>query len=112
MITCKSLPHIDIGLVWAKYLNVWGQLGSVVGAANTLMMVGVFYTTTLKPSLAIPLWLYLMVIVLGSLSVIGFIVKWGISGYYRFFANQSELAEVQRKMDLVMKHFHIEDDKK
>ncbi len=62
----KPLPKLDVGLMWAKIVNIWGQLGTVAGAVNVMMMVGVFYTTTIKPSLPIPLWLYLMMIVLGA----------------------------------------------
>jgi len=101
---------IDIGLIWAKYLNIWGQLGSVVGAVNTLMMIGVFYTTTVKPSLAIPIWLYLVTMVVGVVAMIGFILRWGISGYYRFWSNQSDITSVNRKIDLIMKYLDIKDD--
>ena len=118
-----KLPKIDIGLVWAKYVNIWGQLGSVAGTVNFLMMIGVFYTTTLKPNVDIPLWLYVLVMSTGVLLAVAFIVKIGISGYYRFFSNSSELSEAHRrikelesklattdsKIDLIIRHFNITD---
>jgi hypothetical protein len=106
----KKLPIMDIGLIWAKIVNIWGQVGTIAGAVNFVMMVGVFYTTTVYPNFKIPIWSYILIIVLGAVIVIGFILKWGISGYYRYFSNQSELSEVHRKLNLVMKHLRIEDD--
>ena len=103
-------PKLDIGLVWAKYVNIWGQLGSVAGTVNILMMIGVFYTTTLKPNFDIPLWLYVMVIAIGTIVAVGFILKVGISGYYRFFSNRSELSETNRRVNLIMNHLGIADE--
>lgn len=100
---------IDIGLVWAKYVNIWGQLGSVAGTINFMMMIGVFYTTTLKPNVDIPLWAYIMVMAIGILLVVAFILKIGISGYYRFFSNRSELSETNRRVKLIMDHLGIDD---
>ena len=102
----------DVGLIWAKVVNIWGQLGTVAGIVNTLMMVGVFYTTTLYPNFKVPLWLYIVVIALGVFAVVWFIIKIGISGYYRFFSNQSAITEANRKIDLIMKSLNIEDEKK
>jgi hypothetical protein len=107
-------PKLDVGLIWAKGINIWGQVGSVAGAVNFLMMIGVFYTTTAKPNWLIPLWAYITVIVLGGVLVIGFIIKKGISGYYRFLSEQSRIDEVEkkvdesnRKIDLIINHLDI-----
>jgi len=108
---------IDIGLLWAKYVNTWGQVGSVAGTVNLLMMLGVFYTTTLRPILDIPLWLYIMIVVVAASSLVLFVLKIGISGYYRFFNKTSELgrtyAKVQennRKLELIMQHLGIDEN--
>ena len=103
-------PRIDIGLMWAKYVNIWGQLGSVAGTVNIMMMIGVFYTTTLKPNFDIPLWLYILVIAMGTVAAVGFILKVGISGYYRFFSSRSELSETNRRVKLIMNHLGIADE--
>ena len=66
---------IDLGLSWAKFLAVYGQVASILGVLNSLMLVGIFYTTTLKPVISIPLWLYLMAVLLGIGGVIVF-VQW------------------------------------
>lgn len=102
------MRKIDIGLVWAKGFNIWVQFGFIVGVFNTAMMVGVFYSTTVTQLLSIPLWLYLLVIcvVLGACVV--FVTRYAISGYYRFFNQQSDLAEVNRKVDMIIKHLGIE----
>lgn len=100
---------MDVGLVWAKYVNTWGQVGAVAGTANLIMMLGVFYTTTLRPSLAVPLWLYILVIVVASITGVVFVLKIGISGYYRFFSKTSELSETNRRVKLIMDHLGIED---
>lgn len=113
----KPMPKLDVGLIWAKGINIWGQVGSVAGAVNFLMMIGVFYTTTAKPIWLIPLWVYLSVIIVGGVFVIGFIITKGISGYYRFLSEQSRIDEVERKVDesnrkveLIMRHFNIKDE--
>lgn len=105
------MPKVDIGLIWAKCINIWGQLGMVLGATNYLMMVGVFYTTTIKPNVDIPFWLYVLVLSVGAIGVIAFIIKIGIDGYYRFFFGRSQLAEIERKQDLIMKQLGIVDVK-
>jgi len=108
---------IDIGLTWAKYVNTRGQVGAVAGTANLIMMLGVFYTTTLRPAMAIPLWLYVLVVVVAAVSMILFVLKIGISGYYRFFSKQSEVAETNkrvqendRKLRLIMDKLGIKDN--
>ncbi len=106
----KKLPKMDIGLMWAKLVNVWGQLGTVAGVANTLMLIGVFYTTTVLPNYAVPLWLYIMVIVVAATFAITFIVRYGISGYYRFFSSRSELSETNRRIKQIMDHLGIEEN--
>lgn len=108
----KNIPRIDVGLTWAKGINIWGQLGMVAGMANTFMMIGVFYTTTIYPNFEIPLWLYIVAIFFVIVFAICFILKYGISGYYRFFSRQSELSEVNKKVSLIMKHLNITDETK
>jgi len=116
-LTSKSKRKVDVGLVWAKYVNTWGQVGAVAGTANLIMMLGVFYTTTLRPAVAIPLWLYILVVVVAATTGVLFVLKIGISGYYRFFSKQSELAETNRrvqendrKLRLIMEHLGVEDE--
>lgn len=111
---CKR--KLDVGLIWAKYVNTWVQIGTVAGTANLLMMLGVFYTTTLRPALAVPLWLYILVIVVSAVVGVLFAIKVGISGYYRFFSQNSELSETNkrvqesdRKLNLIMEHLGITD---
>ncbi len=107
---------LDLGLIWAKYVNTWVQVGTIAGAINMLMMLGVFYTTTLKPFMAIPLWLYIAVVAVSAFCVVLFALKIGISGYYRFFSKTSELSETNkrvqetdRKLSLIMEKLGIAD---
>lgn len=102
-----KMPIIDVGLIWAKIVNIWGQVGTIAGVVNFVMMVGVFYTTTVYPNFKIPLWAYILIIVIGAVLVIGFILKWGISGYYRFFSKQSDITEVNQKMDIILEHLGL-----
>jgi len=113
----KDKRKVDIGLVWAKYINTWGQVGAVAGTANLIMMLGVFYTTTLRPAVDIPLWLYILVVVIAAVTGVIFVLKIGISGYYRFFSKQSEVAETNkrvqendRKLRLIMDKLEIDDN--
>lgn len=112
----RTRSKVDIGLIWAKYMNTWGQIGTVAGTVNFIMMLGVFYTTTLRPSLAIPLWLYILAVVIASVTGILFVLKIGISGYYRFFSKTSELSETNKRVQendrmlrMIIKHLGIED---
>jgi len=116
-LTGKGKRKVDVGLVWAKYMNTWGQVGAVAGTANMIMMLGVFYTTTLRPAVAVPLWLYILIVVVAAVSMVLFVLKVGISGYYRFFSKQSEVAETNkrvqendRKLRLIMDKLEIEDN--
>jgi len=107
---------VDVGLVWAKYVNTWGQVGSVAGTVNMIMMLGVFYMTTLKPNVDVPLWLYILVVIIAASLIVLFVLKVGISGYYRFFSKQSEVSEINKrvqendkKLGIIMEHLGIED---
>jgi len=104
------MPKIDVGLIWAKIVNIWGQAGTIAGIANTIMLLVVTYSTTIEPKLHIPLWLYITTIIITLILVVTFILKWGISGYYRFLSNQSELSQVNKRVELIMKHLNIEDE--
>ena len=102
--------RLDIGLIWAKYVNTWGQIGAVAGTINFIMMLGVFYTTTLRPALNLPMWLYILLVITGSILATTFVLKVGISGYYRFFSNRSELSETNRRVKLIMDHLGIDEE--
>jgi glucan phosphoethanolaminetransferase (alkaline phosphatase superfamily) len=114
-----KMPIVDIGLVWGKIANIWGQVGIIASVVSFIMTIGIFYTTTAYPNWGLPLWAYLLIIIIGAIFVIGFIVKWGISGYYRFFSNQSAITslhsridELEGKLDLIMKHLNIQKEEK
>lgn len=107
----EGKKKFDIGLLWAKYVNTWGQVGAVVGTVNFIMLLGVFYTTTIEPSsLSVPLWLYMLVIVVGAVIGVTFVLKIGISGYYRFFSNQSELSQANRRIKMIMEKLEIAEE--
>lgn len=106
----KKNSKIDIGLSWAKAVNVWGQIGLFAGVANTVMLIGVLYTTTVAPKFSIPFWLYILIIMIAAIVCIIFVMKIGISGYYRFFSQQSELSQVNKKVSKIMKRLNIEED--
>lgn len=99
-----KFPRMDIGLIWAKYVNIYGQLGSLAGILSMVMTIGIFYTTTLYPIVKIPFWLYVLIITVGAGLVVWFILKIGISGWYRYFSQQSELHQANVKMDAIMEH--------
>jgi hypothetical protein len=84
-----------------------------------IMMLGVFYTTTLQPAVDIPLWLYILVVVVAAALAVLFVLKVGISGYYRYFSRQSEVSETNervqetdRKLELIMDKLGIADTPK
>lgn len=104
----SKLPRIDIGLIWGKIINIWSQIGVVSGITSNIMMIGVFYTTTVYPNIKIPVWIYLLVIAIGIILLIGFILKWGISGQYRYFSKQSELTEANLKLDALLEYYGID----
>ena len=98
----------DPGLIWAKTQATYSQLGTISGMVAQLMQVGVFYATVVKGW--IPLWVYLIVLATGLGLVLLFILKIGISGYYRFFNQQSAVDNINRKVNLIMQRLEIEDD--
>ena len=109
---------VDIGIIWAKYVNTWGQVGAVAGTVQMLSTLAILYTTTIQPNIDISVWLYILIITSSATLLITFVLKIGISGYYRFFSKQSEVAETNlrvqendRKLKLVMDHLGIKDDK-
>ena len=102
--------RLDIGLIWAKYVNTWGQIGAVAGTVNFIMMLGVFYATTLKPAFNIPMWLYVLIVVVSAVLATTFVLRIGISGYYRFFSERSELSETNRRVKLIMNHLGIDEE--
>ena len=112
----KPRTKWDIGLTWAKYVNTYGQVGALAGTVQMLSTLAILYTTTIQPHMDIPLWLYVLVIFSGAVLAVTFVLKVGISGYYRFFSKTSELSETHkkvqendRKLELIMKHLGIED---
>lgn len=103
------MKKVDIGLTWAKIFNVWAQIGAVAGAINFCMMIGVFYTTTVRAKWDLPFFVYILIILFGIVIAISFVLKWGISGYYRFLSKQSEIAMINKKQDLILKKIGITD---
>ena len=103
-------PKLDIGLIWAKFVNTYGQVGAVAGVVQMLSTLAILYTTTIQPNMDIPIWLYILVIASGAALMITFVLKVGISGYYRFFSNRSELSETNRRVKLIMNHLGIADE--
>ncbi len=100
----------DVGLAWAKLLAIIGQVGAIQGAVNSVMLIGIFYTTTVKPNFPIPIWLYLLIVISVLLGAIIFSLSLGISGYYRFFNQQSSVEKINKKLTLVMTALKIKDD--
>lgn len=86
-----------VGLAWAKLIAVYGQLGVIQGVLNSLMLVVVTYTTSLKP-IGLPLWMYLGVLLLVLSMVVIFILTIGIRGYYQFFNEQSAIDSVLKEV--------------
>ena len=111
--------NMDVGLVWAKFVNTYGQVGAVAGTVQMLSTLAILYTTTIQPNADVPVWLYALVIIIGAMLVVLFVLKVGISGYYRFFSKTSELSETNkrvqendRKLGLIMDKLGIEDTEK
>ncbi|MCK9599018.1 MAG: hypothetical protein M0R06_08265 [Sphaerochaeta sp.] len=111
-----SKGKIDVGLAWAKYVNIYGQVGAVAGTVQMMSTLAILYTTTIQPNMNIPIWLYVLAIIAGTVLAVTFVLKVGISGYYRFFNQHSDLAETNervqetdRKLKLIMDKLGIDD---
>ena len=96
----------DLGLSWAKLLVILGQVGAIYGMVNSIMLIGIFYMTTIRPEFGIPLWPYLLAVIFVIISLVSFILKIGISGYYRFFNQQSAIDRIDQKLDWLIKNRH------
>ena len=81
----------DIGLVWARWMAIWGQVSMVAGVIQFLATLVILYTVTISPKYSIPAWLYGVVVLILLLLIILFVTRWGISGYYRFFNRNSKI---------------------
>ena len=103
--------NMDVGLIWAKFVNTYGQVGAVAGTVQMLSTLAILYTTTIQPNIDVPIWLYILIIVSGAVLMITFVLKIGISGYYRFFSKTSELAQTNKRVKMIMDHLGIEEDK-
>lgn len=93
-----------IGLLWAKYLIVIGQVGGILALVNFVMMIGVFYTTTASQYVSFPL--YALVILSGVALLLWFVLAIGIKGYYAFFNQQSAMDEINRKVDKLLERLN------
>lgn len=91
------MKKMDVGITWGKIINIWGQIGVVQGVINTIMLFVVTYNTSLKNLL--PVWLYILIIVISIICIVGFVLRIGISGYYRFFNQQSAMNRIESKVD-------------
>ncbi len=93
------MKRLDVGFVWGGAMHIWGQIGAIFGVANTAMLVGVFYTTTVVHIFPIPAWLYGLIVLAGVVGVVAFCLKVGIKGYYDFFNKNSALDGISAKLD-------------
>lgn len=99
----------DIGMLWAKLLNIYGQFGSIQGLVNTSILIIMFYTGTIRQETGMPPWLYALILLALISTGVAFIHKKGISGYYRFFSEQSGLDEVKADIKKIKEALNIED---
>jgi len=90
-------------------MNVWGQVATAVGAVQFCATLIILYTVTIYPTFRIPFWLYLLILAIGIFLAVGFVLKWGISGYYRFFNQQSKVEQISQNLKKVMEHLGIEE---
>ena len=104
-----SLAVNRIGSAWARYINIWGQVGAVVSLIQFAMVAALFYSNT--ASRYIPLWVYLLVGSLGLGALVAFIATIGIRGYYQFFNQQSAIDRIEKKLDaLLARSNYVSDD--
>ena len=89
-----------IGSAWARYINIWGQVGAVASLIQFVMIAALFYTNT--ASRYIPLWLYLLAGLFGLGALVAFIATIGIRGYYQFFNQQSAIDRIEKKLDALL----------
>lgn len=97
--------HVDIGMTWAHFLAVYSQLGVVLSIYNTIMIFGVFYINI--ASHYVSLYLFFVIAVAGVGLWVLFILKVGISGYYRFLNDQSALTRIERRLDALTREVEL-----
>jgi len=85
--------EIDVGLMWGRWLYTYSQAGSVQGGINTVMLFVVTYSTTIKGIM--PAWLYVLLIALLVVSLVTFVSKIGVAGYFRFYKKQSAVGYIE-----------------
>lgn len=86
----------DIGHMWGRWLYTYSQAGSVQGGINTLMLLVITYNTSING--AIPVWVYMLTIVLVLVTLIWFVSKIGIPGYFKFYKEQSAVGYLETEV--------------
>ncbi len=97
------------GMAWGAFVQLYSQLTMIQGMVNTLMLLGVFYSTNLKgiwPD--IPWWAYLVGLMVISLGLSVFLIMVGIPGIYKYGRRFMRTTQVEDKLDLIIKHLNID----
>lgn len=103
---------VDLGHMWGRWLYTYSQAGSVQGGINTVMLLVITYNTSIQG--AIPVWTYILVIVLMASAIIGFVSKIGIPGYFKFYKEQSAVGYLEtevRRQGVVIDAMKVQLDK-
>lgn len=87
---------IDVGMVWGRWLYTYSQAGSVQGGINTVMLFVVTYSTSVKG--IIPAWLYVLLIAMLISTLVIFVSKIGVAGYFRFYKKQSAVGYIEEEL--------------
>ncbi|MFC1950035.1 hypothetical protein ACFLW0_07700 [Chloroflexota bacterium] len=111
-----KLTRANIGSIWGRFIVYYNQAGMVQGFVNSVVLLVMLYSTTIKPAVDVPVWLYILIVIIGIGLLVLFIRTIGITGYFSYFKQLSALSELERMITsqqndlaLIKKHLGIEE---
>lgn len=93
--------RLRIGLLWAQYQALYGQVGVLMSTFSYLMTAGIFWTTTAQHY--VPLFWYAVLLIGAVALMVVFSLLIGIPGQYAYFRNQSKLDKMEQELKAIRK---------
>jgi hypothetical protein len=96
----------DLGMVWGRFLNWWNQIGVILSMITAIMTMGNFYVLVVI-HYHLPLYGYILIVAAGVAVCSLFILKLGISGNFRYMAQQMKIEENNRMLKKICERMGI-----
>ena len=91
-----------IGEAWSRVVISWGQIGVMIAIVTTLSSLGTFYVVVVKDWLQISATWFAVIIITGLIVFCCFVYYIGVPAYYKMSKDLLGLAEINRKLDILL----------